>query len=66
MTTEDHLAKEEVVVVLVDTFGLCWRIDLCQSGLEDPFFHDNDDDERAPVNPYLNYGSSKCGFFIFS
>ena len=54
-------SRREVVVVLLDKFGLCWRGDFL--GLvEDPFFHH--DDERAPVNH--NYGSSKCGFSIFS
>jgi hypothetical protein len=26
-TNEDHLAEEEVIVLLVDKFGLCWRGD---------------------------------------
>ena len=60
-------SRREVVVVILDKFGLCWRGDLL--GLvEDPFLHDDDEDERAPVNhiPYLNYGSVKCSFSILS
>ena len=70
-----HLAEEEVVVVLVNKFGLCWCGDFpsaftCSSQVLLRILSSMMTMTNRLLSiifiPYLNYGSSTCGFFIFS
>ena len=75
-TPPEEWRNEEVVVVLVKKFGLCWRTSFppaltcaSQVSLRIPSSTTTTTNELLSTIyniPYLNYGSSKCGFFIFS